>query len=71
MKINERIHTPLGLGVVQGQLSTVNPKDETARVIVRVKLTESIRARLADANCLTPRAQISGLWTFTPQELTA
>ena len=56
-RINSTIQTPLGSGIVQGQW-------HTGGIILRLPVNDATRPHLGDDNCLTPRAQRSGLWVF-------
>jgi len=66
-RINQAVVTPIGEGVYQGEIYDSEPED--VRALVRVKLTPQSIPCLQHGNCLTPRATISGLWTFRESEL--
>ncbi len=72
MRINQPVVTPYGEGVFQGVFDVLKREstviDETV-ALVRLKVTEQTLPHLHDANCLTPHACESGLWTFKESEL--
>ena len=54
--------TPLGPGAFQGVFAD-------GRALVRLPVNDQTAKHLADANCLTPRAKLSGLWLFDKAEV--
>lgn len=71
-RINQPVVTPIGEGVYQGVITIQDPDSVECRditVLVRVNLTEQSTPHLRDANCLTPYASESGLWTFKESDL--
>lgn len=82
--VNSRVKTPIGEGVVQGMYRSPLPfghlpqmdehnlgeiENAVRGVLVRIHLTDAIRARLADAACITPRATGSALFVFAEEEV--
>lgn len=62
LRVNDDVVTLLGPGVVQGQA-------EDGRILVRIQITDENRKHLADANCWSPRATVSGVWAFGEDEV--
>lgn len=65
MVTNNKVRTPLGEGVVQGNFSA---SDAEPRLLVRMPVNETTKTALRLANCLTPKAAKSGLWIFRVSE---
>lgn len=63
---NQPVQTPIGVGVVQSASIRVG---ETVKHLVRLPINEETQPHLGDSNCITPRAEHSGLWVFTEAEL--
>jgi hypothetical protein len=68
---NSRVRTPLGVGIVQGAFTVTAGNDAVVGVLVRLPINETTRPCLSQSNCMTPRAEISGLWVFEAKELSA
>jgi hypothetical protein len=62
MKLNDHVQTPYGLG-------TVNGNTEDGRVIVRLPVNDITSPHLPESFG-TPHAVGSGLWDFSPDEVT-
>lgn len=71
-KTNQQVETPLGLGVIQGQLLVIDGTTETLickGIAVRLPINEITRPCLNQSNCLTSHAVESGIWVFPESEL--
>ena len=62
---NQRVSTALG----QGNCSGVMQRQDGTVYLVRLPVNEQTQPHLRDANCLTPKANRTGLWTFSESEL--
>lgn len=62
---NQSITTPLGKGVCTGPMRD----GEQVNYLVRLPVNDQTKNHLRDQNCLTPRAQHTGLWKFEESEL--
>jgi len=62
------VKTPLGPGVFQQ--GRIYAGSET-RLIVRLPVNDKTTPHLKDENCLTPHAQISGMWWFPEAAVTS
>jgi hypothetical protein len=62
VNVNDTVSTPLGDGIVQGIFA---PNHE---VMVRLPINKATTAHLKSS--LTPRAALSGIWTFPPSQVT-
>lgn len=68
--INQKVSTPLGQGVAQGLFAVLAESGPVVGgVIVRLPINDETRRELSKSNCLTPRAQLSGLWVFDLKDL--
>ncbi len=67
-RTNQPVMTPLGQGVAQSPIILVGGN---ARYLVRLPVNEQTMPHLHDVNCITPRAEQSGLWCFGEDELLA
>lgn len=67
--INCKVSTPLGDGLYQSMYASSTGAQPTTRVLVRLPINDDTRKHLNKSNCLTPRAIISGLWTFDASEV--
>jgi hypothetical protein len=70
--INQKVVTPLGVGVVQGpRFGVLDGKGEVIAwgVLVRLAVDDATRKALKAGNCVTPTAKVSGLWVFREEEL--
>ncbi len=65
-RVNQPVMTPLGQGVAQSPIILVGG---IARFLVRLPVNEQTSPYLHDVNCITPRAERSGLWCFSEEEL--
>jgi hypothetical protein len=63
---NQRVNTPLGEGIVQSPFMVI---DGPVKFLVRLPVNEQTNPHLKDSNCVTPRAEKSGLWVFSREEL--
>ena len=68
---NQKVITPLGTGMAFGifHLKDAHQESVGQRVVVRLKVDETTRPHLAKANCLTPRATASAVFTFGLDEV--
>lgn len=69
---NSTVTTPLGVGVVQGHFEVTAMRDGAVvavGVLVRLPVNDITRGEMKKANCLTPRAEVSGLWVFEAEAL--
>jgi hypothetical protein len=68
---NQNVITPLGTGVAFGifHLKDAGQESVGQRVVVRLKVDDEIRPHLAKANCLTPRATATAVFTFGLDEV--
>jgi hypothetical protein len=66
MKSSLDVTTPLGKGSLQNGRVEGMP----TRYIVRLPVNETTAQHLHDENCITPKATLTGLWWFTPDQLT-
>jgi hypothetical protein len=64
--INQKVKTPLGDGIDQGRFAVLDGLQNVVAVqkLVRLVINDETVKHLKDANCLTPHATQSGLWTF-------
>ena len=62
---NQPINTPIGKGICSGAMRS----GEQIIFLVRLPVNDQTKNHLRDGNCLTPKAQISGLWKFQGSEL--
>lgn len=65
-KTNQTVQTPIGVGVAQSATIQVAG---IIKHLVRLPINEQTKAHLGDSNCITPRAEQSGLWVFTEDQL--
>ena len=65
-KTNQTVQTPLGVGVAQS--ATIHVAG-VVKHLIRLLINEQTKPHLKDSNCITPRAEHSGLWVFTEDEL--
>ncbi len=70
-RVNEKINTPLGEGIVQGPFAVVDAAGENiiTAVLVRLPVNETTRSHLNKSNCITPKAQLSALFVFPLQKV--
>lgn len=68
---NMKIKTPLGEGTMQAPFAVKDAQGEhvVRGALVRLPINDVTRPHLNKSNCLTPHAQISGLWVFQESEL--
>lgn len=66
---NSKVRTPLGEGVVQGGWAVRQTEEIVRAVLVRIPLTDEIRKRLNDSNCMTPHATATALFVFRASEV--
>lgn len=68
---NMKIKTPLGEGTMQAPFAVKDAQGENVvrGALVRLPINDVTRPHLNKSNCLTPHAQISGLWVFQESEL--
>ncbi len=71
MTTNAKVSTPLGVGVAQGPFAVVDGDGNLAAagVLVRLPVNDVTVKALKESNCMTPRAQVSGLWVFRLSEI--
>lgn len=69
--LNQKVTTPLGVGMVQGRFAIVDGHEQpvTNAVLVRLPINDVTRGEMGKSNCLTPRAVSSGLWVFSSGDL--
>lgn len=63
---NRTVQTPIGEGVAQSSL--IHDKSGN-KYVVRLPINEQTKPHLKDANCITQRADRTGLWFFLEKEL--
>ena len=66
---NQKVKTPIGAGIIQGAFEVRSGEDGVTGVLVRLPIDEQTRPYLRKSNCVTPRAQVSGLWVFQESEV--
>lgn len=68
--IGQKVKTPYGEGVEQGEYAMVDAMGAVVSVrrLVRIVINDETVRHLQDANCLTPRAVRSALFTFGYEE---
>lgn len=64
-KFNQSVRTPFG----QGRCGGTVKHDELVLYLIRMPITDTTKLHRYDSNCLTPGAQLSGLWVFQKSEL--
>jgi hypothetical protein len=70
MLTNSKVTTPIGKGIVQGSFAVMSGTETVTRgVMVRLPINEQTRGEMKKSNCLTPQAEISGLWVFSEDEV--
>lgn len=62
---NQSVLTPLGKGTFSGCMKN----GPHTSYLVRLPVNDQTKEHLRDWNCVTPRAQLSGLWRFQKGEL--
>ena len=68
--INQNTITPIGHGVIQGLYAIVQSGERiVSGVMVRLEVNDETRKHLSKSNCITPRANKTGLWVFKEEEL--
>ena len=67
--INQKVTTPIGDGVYQGDFTRAGADD--AEALVRMPVNEQTGPHLKDSNCLTPRARFTALFSFKASEMGA
>jgi hypothetical protein len=67
-RVNQPVVTPFGQGVAQSPIILTGG---VAKYLVRLPVNEQTTPHLHDVNCITPRAESSGLWCFSEDELSA
>jgi hypothetical protein len=73
LQINQLVKTPIGKGRVVGLYSILdmNQANIVRGVVVRLPINDATRVELKRDNCITPRAVISGVWSFGEADLEA
>lgn len=66
---NQKVNTPIGSGVVQGQFMARADESVIVKALVRLPVNDVTRPQLGKAYCLTPRAMKTALFVFTESEL--
>lgn len=77
MLTNTKVHTPLGSGMVQGRFAIPQGDDRrdgngdavANALLVRLPVNDMTRPALNRSNCVTPMAEMSGLWVFAESEV--
>ncbi len=71
IKTNQKVTTPIGEGVAQGSFQITDSSGHliVAGVGVRLPVDDVTKKQMNKSNCLTPRANVSGLWVFSESEL--
>lgn len=64
-KVNQKVTTPNGVGIVEGQMW----EDGTQFIIIRHVMAEMTGRE--GGVCLTPRARIQGVWRYEVGEVKA
>jgi hypothetical protein len=69
--VNQKVVTPIGTGTVQGGFVIRDAAGHlvTSGVGVRLPVNETTQALLKRSNCITPGANVSGIWVFQESEL--
>ncbi len=62
---NQPVQTPFGQGRCSGKMLN----GPLTLYLVRMPVNEQTKDHLRDWNCVTPRAQFTGLWKFQKSEL--
>ena len=62
---NQLVRTPYG----QGRCSGTMKNEEQVLYLVRLPINDQTKDHLLDSNCLTPKANFTGLWKFHGSEL--
>jgi hypothetical protein len=66
LKVNDRVMTPNGVGVLQGQLF-----DDGSGFVMVVRHRMEPARMMTEGKCLTPSAKmISGLWAYKVDDVT-
>lgn len=70
-QFNQQVKTPLGVGIFQAPFAVVDGQGQTVVVgaLVKLPVDEVTGKALKRSNCLTPCAQVSGLWVFQEGEI--
>jgi hypothetical protein len=67
---NMKVSTPIGMGIIQGAFAVMAGNEAVVNgVMVRLPIDDATRPQLAQSNCLTPHASLSGVWVFQEKEL--
>lgn len=63
---NMKVQTPLGIGLYQAMFAVQDGAREpvTTGALVRLPINKETEKARKNSNCLTPKAQVSGLWVF-------
>lgn len=70
---NQQVKTPLGVGVFEAVFA-VQAEDKslvTVGAMVRLPINQVTEKALNASNCLTPKAEVNGLWVFKAGEVFA
>lgn len=69
-RVNMPVSTPLGDGVLQGRFEVRDGSGSSVSdaMMVRLPINNATRRQLHASNCLTPRAEGSGLWVFSASD---
>lgn len=72
MMTNSTVTTPIGKGIVRGAFAVMAGTETVTRgVMVRLPINDQTRGEMKKSNCLTPMAEVSGLWVFSEDEVKA
>lgn len=72
-RVNEKVNTPIGQGVVQGPFGVNDGNGEAVvrGVLVRLPVDDATRSHLKKSFCVTPNAEVSALFVFQEGQLSA
>lgn len=71
IKTNQKVVTPIGEGIAQGSFHITDGSGNliAAGVGVRLPVNDVTKKQMNKSHCLTPRANVSGIWVFAESEL--
>lgn len=67
--LHQKVRTPLGEGTSQGAYEIKQGAERVRGMLVRLPVNDVTRPHLGSANCLTPRATRTALFTFQEGDL--
>jgi hypothetical protein len=69
MNAQPSLKTPLGIGTFQGFMPVLVNGYIVNKVMIRLPINAQTEPHKKDSNCLTKRANASGLWLFSQDEV--